>query len=126
MKRIVLLLCASLLICLILAGCMQKAADDTADAASTAMSEVEDRADEYGTVSDGDGRIEDRTDVMTPTAADMEDMIDNGVIDDENDDDYDGDNIDDDALSQDDADSGDSDGGAYNAETMNGDGSNFI
>lgn len=130
MKRIMMLLCAAALLCATMTGCLQKAADDASEAASSAMSDIEDRADEYGTVNDGDGRIEENTNAVVPTIADMDQMIENGKIDDENDDDYDGDNIDDDQQpdGSPDEDSGEdvADGGDHNDETMNDGDSSFI
>ena len=126
MKQLIMLLCAAIPVCAMMTGCMQKTVDDVSEAASTAISDIEDRADEYGTVNDGDGSIKEDTSAVLPTMADLDEMIDNGVIDDENNVDDDGDNIDDDKLKEDAPQDDAADGGDHNAETMDNNGSDFI
>lgn len=136
MTKLLSLLCALMLIGAVLTGCVQRAADDVADKASEVVSDIKEDASTYGTVSDNtDGSVGDDATDESPTIVDMDEMIDNGVIDDENDDDYDGDNIDDDARDNsveehddDNADNNDgdyADGDEHNEETMN-DNSDFI
>ncbi len=127
--RIVCLMLA-LLMAVALCGCAKRAAEDAADTVSNAVSNVKEDADRYGkTEDDTDGHIDDTTTDEQPTVADMDKMVENGVIDDENDDNTDGDNVDDDKNPQNDQDADHddhADGGDRNAETMGDSNSDFI
>ncbi len=131
MTKLLTCLCALVMIAALLGGCVQRAADDVSDTVSSVASDMKEDADKYGKTDDStDGMIGDGTEATMPTMADMDQMIENGVIDDNNDDSTDGDNIDDDALDEnavDDSGDGDNaDGGDHNAETMNNEDSDFI
>lgn len=126
MAKLLSLLCAVLMMAAVMGGCAKRAAEDVADTASEVVSDIKDDADEYGKVEDD---TENYTDGSEPTLSNMDQMIENGQIDDENDDDYDGDNIDDDKqddnIADDNAGEDNADGGEHNDETMNED-SSFI
>lgn len=128
MRKIILILCAVLMLAVLLCGCAKRAAKDAADTVSSAVSDVKEDADKYGKVDEATDDVGEETAYVPPTMADMDKMIENGKVDDENDDDEDGNNIDDDKNSdatvadEDD----DADGGEHNDETTSGNNSEFI
>ena len=128
MKRWMIFICAAALTVSMLTGCAKRAAEDAKDAVSSAASEMKEDADKYGKI-DGETKatIAENTSAPEPTTSNMDEMLENGKIDDDNDDPTDGDNIDDDEAEEtpDDDSGDDTDGGEHNDETMN-DGSNFI
>ncbi|GEM_PF-5191691 len=128
MKRLVSLLCAAVFLGAMLCGCVQRAAENVSDKASEVVDDIKKDAETFGKTEDDQNGMIGENATEAPTLVNMDEMIENGVIDDENDDDYDGDNIDDDKLGDNvdnDSDDDIADGGEHNDETVD-DNSSFI